>query len=91
MDVPRGYEHVHSSIGFPYQEALLEDQKYLTYDRMKCPRCGSTQNTAYRSLLRQSSDRGIISGDLEMKNLVINKCLNCGAEYHIGFDHKREA
>ncbi|MEA3559233.1 MAG: hypothetical protein U9R75_08280 [Candidatus Thermoplasmatota archaeon] len=91
MGFSREYDQMHSPKGFPYQDALLPILDLYSYKPSKCLRCGCAQSTTYLSILTETSDRSILSGDLTVKSLKICKCMNCGEERPVNLNEEREA
>jgi hypothetical protein len=76
---------------FPYQEALLLENIYISYEQEICPRCGSLQITTYTNVISNLTESEPLSGDLKFRTLVVGKCLCCGLERPMRFKCIREA
>jgi hypothetical protein len=91
MGVHRDPGQLHIQGGFPYQEALLMEDIYNSYEQMICPRCGSIHQTTFTNLVSNQAEGDTLSGDLKFKRLIIGKCLSCGLERPVKFQCIREA
>ena len=74
-----------------YQEALLLEDNYNSYEQDICPRCGSKHQTTFNNIVSNLTDEEPLSGDLKFRTLVMGKCLSCGLERPVRFRCIREA
>jgi hypothetical protein len=76
---------------FPYQEALLLENIYISYEQEVCPRCGSLHITTFNNIISNLTENEPLSGDLRFRTLVVGRCLSCGLERPMRFKCIREA
>lgn len=84
---PMFMERIRITSGSPYRD-LIED--FALGDPFSCPKCGCRHHTTYKSVMNETGDREIISGDLHVRTFLVTVCMNCGTERPLIFDLTRE-
>ena len=74
----------------PYSEVLEIAGEYLPLENRKCTQCGSPHRTIFDHIVASIDDKGILSGDLSFKKMIMTRCISCGHIAPIKFMMVRE-